>query len=174
MLPTSLLDWSTMNTLALSPILEWSDALVLNMAAMDQTHLEFVDLLADVVQAPDEELMPRWSALIAHTQQHFDQEDRWMQTTGFAANNCHSSQHRIVLQVMREGEAKGHHGQLSVVRDMAHELGQWFPQHAQSMDASLASHLRSAGYEPATGTLSSTGSLPTQTLHGCGGGCGDN
>jgi hemerythrin-like metal-binding protein len=163
-----------MNTLAPSPLLEWSDALVLNMPVMDQTHQEFVDLLADVVQAADDELMPRWSALISHTQQHFDQEDRWMQATGFAANNCHSGQHRIILQVMREGEANGHNGQLDVVREMADELGRWFPQHAQTMDASLAMHLRSAGYDPATGTLNEAGLLPAQPLQGCGGGCGDD
>jgi hemerythrin-like metal-binding protein len=121
----------------------------------------------------DDELMQRWSALIAHTQQHFDQEDRWMQVTGFATDNCHSGQHRIVLQVMREGEAKGHNGHLAVVREMAHELGQWFPQHAQTMDASLALHLRSAGFDPTTGSFSDSGHLPTRQLHGCGGSCGD-
>jgi hemerythrin-like metal-binding protein len=162
-----------MNTLNPSPLLEWSDALVLNMPVMDQTHQEFVDLLADVVQAEDDALMPHWSALIAHTQDHFDQEDRWMQATGFAAGNCHATQHKIILQVMREGEARGHGGDLDVVRQMARELGLWFPQHAQSMDASLALHLRSAGYDPHTGALSQPERLPPHAIQGCGGGCGD-
>jgi hemerythrin-like metal-binding protein len=162
-----------MNTQNPSPLLEWSDALVLNMPVMDQTHQEFVDLLADVVQAEDDALMPRWTALIAHTQDHFDQEDRWMQATGFAAGNCHATQHKIILQVMREGAARGHGGDLDVVRQMARELGLWFPQHAQSMDASLALHLRSAGYDPHTGALGQPDRLPQHAIHGCGGGCGD-
>jgi hemerythrin-like metal-binding protein len=169
MLPATLSHWNTMNTLALSPVLEWSDALVLNMPAMDQTHLEFVDLLAEVVQATDDELMPRWATLISHTQHHFDQEDRWMLATGFATNNCHSSQHQVVLQVLREGEAQGHSGRLDVVRDLAEELGRWFPQHAQTMDVSLALHLRSEGYDPATGQRNNPTPRPSQTLHGCGG-----
>lgn len=133
--------------------LQWSDALSLDMPLMDATHQEFVALLAEVVQAPDALLLPRWVALIAHTQDHFDREDQWMQDTGFATNNCHATQHKVVLQAMREGEACGHAGDLDVVRQMARELGLWFPQHAQSMDASLALHLRSAGYDLTTGAI---------------------
>ncbi|APW44718.1 hemerythrin [Rhodoferax saidenbachensis] len=153
--------------------LQWSDALVLDMPVMDATHQEFVALLAEVVHATDEVLLPSWSALIAHTQEHFDREDQWMQDTGFAAGNCHATQHKVILQVMREGEASGHGGDLAVVRHMARELGLWFPQHAQSMDASLALHLRSAGYDPETGALSQHEHLPLQAIHGCGGGCGE-
>jgi hemerythrin-like metal-binding protein len=152
--------------------LQWSDALALDMPVMDETHQEFVALLAEVVQATDAELLPRWSALIAHTQDHFDREDQWMLATGFAAGNCHATQHMVILQVMREGEARGHSGDLAVVRQMARELGLWFPQHAQSMDAALALHLRSAGYDPHTGTLSQPERLPAQAIHGCGGSCG--
>jgi len=153
--------------------LQWSNALALDMPVMDETHQEFVALLAEVVQATDDALLPRWSALIAHTQDHFDREDQWMLATGFAAGNCHATQHKVILQVMREGEARGHGGDLAVVRQMARELGLWFPQHAQSMDASLALHLRSAGYDPRTGTLSQPDRLPAQAIQGCGGSCGD-
>lgn len=137
-------------TLTAPATLAWTDALVLDMPVMDQVHQEFVDLLERVVLADDDMLLPLWSALIAHTQAHFNREDEWMRATGFAAGNCHATQHKVVLQVMREGEARGHGGDLAVVRQMADELGIWFPQHAQSMDASLALHLRSAGYDPAT------------------------
>lgn len=130
--------------------LEWSEALSLEMPLMDTTHQEFVELLAKVVRAPDESLLSAWATLIDHTDDHFGREDQWMLDTGFAAGNCHSSQHSIILQVMREGGKRGLAGDLAVVRQMAMELGLWFPQHAQSMDASLALHLRSAGYDPVT------------------------
>jgi hemerythrin-like metal-binding protein len=156
-------------TLTAPDVLQWSEALSLDMPLMDSTHQEFVELLAEVVRADDADLLPRWVTLIAHTQDHFDREDQWMQATGFAAGNCHATQHKIILQVMREGEARGHAGALDVVRQMAHELGLWFPQHAQSMDASLALHLRSAGYDPVTGNIAQPEKLPTHAIHGCGG-----
>jgi hemerythrin-like metal-binding protein len=156
-------------TLTAPATLAWTDALVLDMPVMDEVHQEFVDQLERVVLADDDMLLPLWSALIAHTQEHFNREDEWMRATGFAAGNCHATQHKVVLQVMREGEARGHGGDLAVVRQMADELGIWFPQHAQSMDASLALHLRSAGYDPATGALAQPDRLPQTEIHGCGG-----
>ena len=82
--------------------LEWNAALILDFPVMDEVHEEFVTLLAQVEAAGDEQLCALWDELIAHTQQHFDQEDRWMQTTGFATGNCHSQQHKVVLAVLRE------------------------------------------------------------------------
>jgi hemerythrin-like metal-binding protein len=150
-------------------ILQWSDALSLEMPLMDTTHREFVDLLANVVNAPDGTLLSAWATLIDHTDDHFGREDQWMLDTGFAAGNCHSTQHSIILQVMREGGKAGLSGDLGVVRQMAHELGLWFPQHAQAMDASLALHLRSAGYDPITGEISQPQAIPAEQIHGCGG-----
>jgi hemerythrin-like metal-binding protein len=154
--------------------LQWSEALSLEMPLMDRTHQEFVALLADAVTAADSTVLAAWAQLIDHTQTHFDQEDRWMTATGFAAGNCHATQHQIILQVMREGAQRGAMGDLPLVRQMAHELGLWFPQHAQSMDASLALHLRSAGFDPITGAIAQPLALPAHKIHGCGGStCGD-
>lgn len=154
--------------------LAWSEALSLSMPVMDQTHMEFVDLLADVERAPDGSLASRWQALIDHTQVHFDQEDAWMQATGFAPQNCHSTQHKVVLQVLREGADAGAQGQLHVIRQMARELALWFPQHAQTMDASLALHLKSVGHDPHRGELNRPEKLPAQAISGCGGSCHDS
>ncbi len=154
------------------PTLQWSDTLVLGLPTMDATHHEFVDLLADVVGAADAGLMALWSALVAHTDEHFAREDGWMRQTGFASTNCHTTQHQVVLQVMREGEKRGRQGDLAVVRQMADELGIWFPQHAQSMDAALALHLRSVGYDEKTGEVKLPQALPQEAIEGChGAGC---
>lgn len=149
--------------------LEWSDALNLDLPLMDDTHREFVDLLAAVEQAEDVQLPLAWQALVEHTDQHFGQEDAWMASTRFASGNCHSMQHRVVLQVMREGAARAAQGDLKVLRVMASELALWFPQHAQSMDAALALHLRRVGFDPATGVVHAPQALPGELIHGCGG-----
>lgn len=153
------------------PTLVWSDALALDLPLMDDTHQEFVDLLAEVEAAADAQLVDRWQALVDHTVDHFGQEDRWMQDTRFSSSNCHSMQHRVVLQVMQEGATRGRAGDLGLVRQMARELGAWFPQHAQSMDAALALHLRRVGYDPISGRVLSPDALPAAEIHGCGGAC---
>ena len=150
--------------------LAWSEDLVLDVDYMDQTHREFVDLLAATEMADDSEVLARFEALIEHTVEHFGSEDEWMKKTSFAASNCHSMQHDVVLQVMREGLKRGQEqGDLKLVRQMAHELGIWFPQHAQTMDAALAIYLTSVGYDEKTGTITKPEALPQAEMHGCGG-----
>lgn len=149
--------------------LQWSDTFALGVQTMDDTHHEFVNLLDQVVHATDDTLLPLWRLLVAHTDAHFAREDRWMQDTGFSSSNCHTSQHQVVLQVMMEGDRRGSAGELAVVRQMADELGTWFPMHAQAMDAALALHLRSVGYDPLTGQVNSPQALPTEDINGCGG-----
>jgi hemerythrin len=134
--------------------LAWSDALLLDLDFMDDTHREFVDLLAAVETAEDEDLVERFRALVDHTDDHFGGEDRWMAATQFAASNCHTMQHNVVMQVLR---------------DLSRELGIWFPQHAQSMDAALALHLRQIGFDPVTGIVHCPEALPAGEIHGCGG-----
>lgn len=146
--------------------LQWTESLMLDLPQMDDTHREFVALLDRVVNASDETLLPLWHDLVSHTDTHFSREDQWMKNTGFSSSNCHSTQHQVVLQVMREGEKRA---DLGLVRQMADELGIWFPQHAQAMDAALALHLRSVGYDPDTGQVRLSEALPAQIIHGCGG-----
>ncbi|MFM2427318.1 MAG: hypothetical protein RL707_1144 [Pseudomonadota bacterium] len=150
--------------------LVWSDALSLELDFMDDTHREFVDLLAASELADDDTVLACFEALIDHTDDHFGREDRWMKDTQFSSSNCHAMQHNVVLQVMREGLKRGkENADLKTVRQMAHELGIWFPQHAQTMDAALALHLRRVGYDAETGIVSAPDALPEGEIHGCGG-----
>jgi hypothetical protein len=67
-------------------------------------------------------------------------------------DNCHSLQHRVVLQIMREGR-NAVQGELHVIRGMAAELVTWFTHHAQTMDAALAKHLQDVNFDPASGVV---------------------
>ena len=157
--------------------LEWTDALALELPLMDDTHREFVALLSRVGSAEDRLLPGLWRELIEHTDQHFGQEDRWMNATGFASSNCHSTQHRVVLQVLHDAAAAVQEdaAKLPILRRLCDELAIWFPQHTQSMDAALALHLRSVGFDPITGTVTSPDALPKERIESCGSStCSDN
>lgn len=134
---------------------------------MDQAHREFAELLARAQAAGDEALPAAWQALIDRTQAHFAQEDAWMRATRFDSASSHGIQHRVILQVMREGAARAAEGNLTPVRLMTRELAIWFPQHARNLDSALASHLARVGFDPATGEPES----PHEEAHA--GGCGN-
>src|SRR3990167_5860431 len=122
--------------------LEWSDALALDLPLMDDTHREFVDLLAAVDRADDAQLLSTWHALVDHTDHHFAQEDAWMASTRFASGNCHSMQHRVVLQVMREGGVRAQQGALQLLR---------------------------VGFDPVSGVVHAPHALQGELIQGCGG-----
>lgn len=149
-------------------VLQWSESLSLELPEMDETHQEFVALLARVETADDAHLVAAWRALVDHTVDHFGREDHWMRSTGFSSANCHTVQHRVVLEVMCEGLVQGLKGQNEVIRQMARELAVWFVQHAQTMDAALALHLRSVGFDAASGEVRMPQALPATPVHGCG------
>ena len=124
------------------PTVEWSDALSLDFAPMDAAHHRLVDLLAEVQNSTDNALPAAWTALLAHTESQFAEEDRWMRSTAFAAAGNHLLQHRVVLNLLMEGASMVRAGDIASVREMAQELASWLVKHTQSMDAALALHLR--------------------------------
>lgn len=152
------------------PALPWSEGLALGLPFMDDTHKEFVELLARAEASDDAGLPAAWDELVAHTADHFGREDEWMLATGFSLGNCHSTHHKVVLQVLREGAARAHQGDLAPARQMIQELAAWFPQHAQTMDAALALHLRGVGYDAESGEVRQPEALPVAEISGCGSG----
>lgn len=158
-------------------VITWNDSLALQQPRMDQTHREFVDLLCEVEAALDGDtvsLQARMAALVDHTDAHFAQEERWMTHCGFAAENCHSFQHGHVMQVLREVQRRlVDDGDAATVRLLVPELAQWFPSHAQNMDAPLAETMKYCGFDPETGTIARPLTLDAAPITGCGGGsCG--
>src|SRR5258708_32407381 len=61
------------------PVMEWSDALVLDRGVMDETHRDFIELLNRLADAPEEAILAVLDEFIGHTQAHFAQEQRWME-----------------------------------------------------------------------------------------------
>lgn len=150
------------------PDLPWSAALQVGDERMDATHEAFVALLAQVRALPHGEQLPLYRELLAHTVEHFDQEDRWMLATGFTAENCHTLQHQSILETMRAVETHYLQGDAEIVSRMADALAEWFPMHAQSMDAGLAQHLQSVGFDTRTETLADPSRVRPATMSGCG------
>jgi hemerythrin len=150
------------------PDLRWSDELHTGDARMDETHEEFVRMLADLRALPPEAQLPLYRELTAHTVAHFAQEDRWMLATGFTADNCHSLQHKSILDTMQAVETHYLQGDLDIISRMADALAEWFPMHARSMDAGLAQHMRSLGFDTRTETLPDPSRVRPASMSGCG------
>jgi hemerythrin len=57
---------------------------------------------------------------------------------------------------------------VATVRMLVPELAQWFPAHAQNMDAALADTMVAAGFDPDTGAMTFPPSAAAAPVTGCG------
>ena len=65
-----------------------------------------------------------------------------MEATGFPATQCHVDEHAAVLRSVHEVQEMLRDGTATqVARDLAQALADWFPRHADHMDASLSQWL---------------------------------
>ena len=124
------------------PVAQWSEALNLDYAPLDTMNRELMERLARAQAANDAELPQAWADLVAHVSTHFGQEDAWMRDTGHGHSDAHALEHRVVLNLLREGIGQIRNGDLAPARQMARELGAWFAKHTHAFDAALALHLR--------------------------------
>ena len=91
-----------------------------------------------------------------------------MARIGFAQQNCHGFQHQNVLEVVREVQRRLRaDGDRAFVRELVPGLAQWFPMHAQTMDAALAQTMAERGFDPETGEVERP--IEAEPITGCGG-----
>jgi len=151
--------------------LAWNEKLVLNQPMLDSTHEEFVEHLNAFGAALGAGVgaLPAYHARLAHTEAHFAMEEDWMARCGFEAQNCHSSQHAMVLNVMREAlryaTELNDREPLNILRT---ELAGWFPQHAEMMDAALVFTMEQRSFDPVTGQCREPAAVGEG--HSCGSG----
>lgn len=129
-------------------LLEWSPSFELDVALIDDTHREFVDLLNQIGAASDADLLPRFDAFIEHTVAHLEQENHWMKECVFPPIACHVGEHTRVIEALHSVRALLLGGDLAIARRAAEEMSSWFVSHAATMDAALAFHIKRTGYTP--------------------------
>ncbi|MCB4363927.1 hypothetical protein KIH07_09290 [Hydrogenophaga taeniospiralis] len=148
--------------------LDWSPQLQTGDARMDDTHEEFVVMLNELLATPHDQQLPLYRTFVAHTVEHFAQEERWMLATGFAADNCHASHHATILDTLRAVVEHYEQGDTEIISRLAEALVEWFPQHAASMDAGLALHMKDVGFDSRTETLADPSKVRPASMSGCG------
>ncbi|CAL93583.1 bacteriohemerythrin [Azoarcus olearius] len=125
--------------------MEWGEQLALGLGRMDTTHREFVELYNLLAASEAEDFINRLDAFIVHTEAHFDQENRWMEQVNFPG--CHRAEHDRVLTVMRDVRERAARGDAFLGRRLVEELPPWFENHVNGMDAALAFHLQTIGFD---------------------------
>ena len=148
--------------------LQWAPNLHTGDARMDETHAEFVTQLNRLLATPKDQQLPLYREFLKHTIDHFAQEERWMLATGFEPDNCHASHHATILETMWAVIPHFENDDPEIITRLAEALVEWFPQHAASMDAGLAQHLKNVGFDSHTETLADPAKVRPASMSGCG------
>lgn len=129
-------------------VLQWSEEFRIDDGPMDEIHLEFIDALNALAAAEGPAALHALDALIAHTERHFAEEEAWMAACEFPRIYCHTTQHASVLQVAREVRERIVKGETNLGPLLATAIGEWFRDHAATMDTMLAHYMREQGFLP--------------------------
>ena len=148
--------------------LTWNDRLHTGDGRMDETHEEFVDMLNQLLATPQDQQLPLYLQFVEHTSEHFAQEERWMVATGFAPDNCHASHHATIMETLHAVVEHYEKDDKEIITRLAEALVEWFPQHAATMDAGLALHMKEVGFDSRTETLADPTKVRPATMSGCG------
>lgn len=119
-------------------LMGWSDRFLLGYTPMDHVHREFVDCVAALQGASEADLGAALHTLARHCEVHFAEENRWMRETLFPASECHINEHSAVLASIHAVLHRHATGDVAICRRLGEELANWFPAHADYLDAALA------------------------------------
>ena len=72
------------------------------------------------------------------------------------------------VQALHHGPEHFEQGDTEIITRMAQAMAEWFPGHAASMDAGLAQHLQSVGFDTRTETLADPSRVRPASMSGCG------
>ncbi|MEW7978055.1 MAG: hemerythrin domain-containing protein [Candidatus Sedimenticola endophacoides] len=119
------------------------DRFALGVEEMDETHIEFIELVNRLGNAGKQEFIDLFKQLIEHTEAHFAAENERMEETGFPAIQEHRGEHLRVLGEMNRIGKRVAAGSLMLGRAYVEEqLPSWFSLHAATMDSALAAHIK--------------------------------
>lgn len=118
----------------------WNDALhALHLPEMDETHREFIELLARAQAAPDAELPGCLDRLIAHTSAHFARESGMMDACGLSSQAEHEAEHARILAELGQMRSRAAKGRTAFVcAYLSDAMPDWFRTHLATMDSELA------------------------------------
>lgn len=125
-------------------LIEWDDRhYLLGLDAMDDTHRAFVALVNKLTKSADADFPALFDQLLAHTRQHFAQEEKLMMDSDFPAYGEHRDEHQRILGELVQFKKRVDRGLVAFGRNYIRDrMPAWFRLHAATMDSALAAHVK--------------------------------
>jgi len=122
---------------------EFPDNLRVGVTSIDSRHEEFWSLFEKLKASNDAEFLAVFEKLVAHTKEHFAEEEADMESREYPNKYEHQQEHQKALDEMGYFMDKAKSGKLFFAKAYANDrLMDWFGQHLLNMDSDLARVLK--------------------------------
>lgn len=109
----------------------------------DRAHQDFISQVDGLIAANDAEFPALFTALIAHTRDHFNAEGLMMRQGKYPGLAMHEGEHHRMLGELQQLNRTLKRGHLPLVRAFVRGgLPEWFDTHLATMDAALNAHMK--------------------------------
>ncbi len=109
---------------------------------IDLDHVEFSSLIEQLERVDNVGFPTLFDQLLAHTEQHFAQENELMENSQFPALQEHKGEHVRVIGEFRQFKLRVDKGLVAFGRSFLRDrVVPWFKLHITTMDSALVSHL---------------------------------
>jgi len=128
----------------------WNKALYINVKSIDGEHHRIFDLINKLRDAIDSgssrtTLMKVLSDLLGSVAQHFANEERLMQETGYPGYAAHKEEHEKLAQSVKGLVSDFSTGKLQGAGDITDMPMRWLHTHILTVDRELGQHLLAKG-----------------------------
>lgn len=132
--------------------IKWSQDMSLGIKEMDSAHKAFLEDLTELLTTADESFAPAFMRMIDQVEKDFHEEEELMEEIDYPGLQGHRAQHARVLGALHHVAPHVMNGDVSLGREAAELLPQWFLFHLSTMDTALAFalDLDGADINPAT------------------------
>ncbi|GAA0593272.1 bacteriohemerythrin [Caenispirillum bisanense] len=131
-------------------LVEFGDAHVFGVPAIDEEHRHLMEVTNDLYRAiksgTDQSVLDRcFTHLKSYSEDHFAKEDAYMTRTGYPAAEEHRRHHAQFIERLERLYASYRGGDRTAGMDLLALLGNWWRNHMEDDDARLAKFVRSRG-----------------------------
>lgn len=117
------------------------------VGSIDDRHEEFWELFLALKTADGDLFMAIFEKMVAHTVQHFAEEEADMDSIEYPNNHEHRAEHKKALDEMNYFMDKAKGGKLFFAKAYASDrLGDWFRTHLLNMDSDFARVMKKAAH----------------------------
>jgi hemerythrin len=132
------------------PLFQWSDALSVGVASIDDEHRTLVAILNELHDALLERRAPAvlddvFQRLIAYTEEHFSHEEALLAEHGYPDLVTHRAQHLGLTRRVHELYDAHHAGERGLSLEVLEFLRDWLRNHIVGTDRRYAAHLAACG-----------------------------